>query len=705
MSKRRSATSPAGAIDATRESTTATLAPALVQFEYHTGAEAAASLAEHLHTDLNDDPAVPGLRIPTLFIPHNGTDGAPEPQLAVEAERVLVVLLADDHLAAHAHRPSATGRTWADYIVELRRLCEQSENHRFMPIQLTQHAWPIDARLDDLNFLRAWAIDDEQDRRRFIARRIVQLLLRRLQSSPSSEDAPPLTIFLSHTKLDLEVEPRVVKSLLAHLTANQPQKTWFDSGDIEVGSRFAKEIEGGVEDAALLAVLTDSYSSRSWCRREVLLAKHFQRPVVVVDAVQDREVRSFPYVGNVPVVRWKGDAQEVIDLLLREALRQAFAADSLRKRKQPGDVVLPAGPELLTLVHRKPDEVVLYPDPPLGAEELAVIEKTGIRVETPLERHARRCDLSSKSFMIALSTSPAEDIARFGLRDVHLEAALLEVSRYLLISGVRIAYGGHLGSDGYTVRLADLLRDPVVEHLRGSPGGTRKTPPAELVNYLPWPTFETVQAQARLGPLVEIILCARPGDVDESLDPLLTDPVRADVAADSTARRFAWARGLTEMRRRQVADIDGRIAIAGRVGSGSNGYRGRMPGVLEEILLSIQAKQPVYLIGAYGGCARLVCEALESRRPQPLPWAHHAAVPLSEELRDLYRSKGVQWDEYESIYEQLRDGGFAILSNGLSPDENRELAVTRSTERMIELILSGLKTVSAATDDSGGADG
>jgi len=57
----------------------------------------------------------------------------------------------------------------------------------------------------------------------------------------------------------------------------------------------------------------------------VLLAKHFQRPVVVVDAVQEREVRSFPYVGNVPVVRWKGDVQEVIDALLREALRQAYA--------------------------------------------------------------------------------------------------------------------------------------------------------------------------------------------------------------------------------------------------------------------------------------------------------------------------------------------------------------------------------------------
>ena len=358
-----------------------TCVPILVQFEYHPRAEDAALLAEFLHRSLNDDAGVPGLCVPTLFIPFDGTDGAPEPRLAVEAERVLVVVLADDYLAANATQPSTTGRTWADYVVKLRELCDQSTSHRFMPVQITQHAWPIDSRLEDLNFLRAWAIDDEEERRRLIARRIIQLLLRRLQSQPLSEpeDAPQLTVFLSHTNLDLETEPRVVKALLAHLTANRPQKTWFDSGDIEVGSRFAKEIEDGVEDAALLAVLTDSFSSRSWCRREVLLAKHFQRPVVVVDAIQEREVRSFPYLGNVPLVRWKGDAQEVIDLLLREALRQAYAAVSLEQRKRAGDVVLPVGPELLTLVNRRPGEVVLYPDPPLGAEELAVIEKTGVR--------------------------------------------------------------------------------------------------------------------------------------------------------------------------------------------------------------------------------------------------------------------------------------------------------------------------------------
>lgn len=680
-------------------------APLLVQFEYHTSSDVAAMLAEKLHVALNDDPAVPGLRIPTMFIPHDGTDGVPDFQDAVEADRVLVVLLADDHLAAYAHRPSSNGRKWADYVVRLRELCDKKDGYRFMPIQLTQHAWPIDARLADLNFLRAWAIDDNVERCRFITRRIIHLLLRRLQANPSAEDAPPLTIFLSHTKLDLEVEPRVVKALLAHLTANHPQKTWFDSGDIEVGSRFAKEIEGGVDDAALLAVLTDSYSSRSWCRREVLLAKHFQRPVVVVDAVQEREVRSFPYVGNVPVVRWKGDAQEVIDLLLREALRQAVASESLEKRKHPGDVVLPAGPELVTLVHRKPDQVVLYPDPPLGAEELAVLEKTGIRVETPMERHARECAISANSLTVALSASLGCDIARFGLRPIQLETALLEVSRYLLISGIRLAYGGHLGSDGYTVRLADLLRDPVVEHLRGTPVDSNSPSTPQLVNYLPWPMFETVHAQARLGPLVEMIHCQRPGGVDETIDPLLTDPVHIEVPVDTALRRFAWARGLTEMRTRQVHEVNARIVLGGRVGSESDGYRGRIPGVLEEVLLSIDAHQPIYLIGAFGGCARIVCEALEGRQHSSLTWDHQRFVPFVEELRDLYSEKAVPWEDYDSIFNRLRDGGFDLLSNGLNAAENQELSVTRSTERMIEMILSGLKKVCAGADSHGNADG
>ncbi len=681
-----------------------TVAPLLVQFEYHPYSKEAASTAGFLHSALNDDPAVPGLRIPTRFVPDDGTGEPPEPVLATDAARVVVVLLADDQLAATARKPTRSGIKWCDYAVGLRERCDASPaEHRFFPVQLTEHAYPIDRRLEDLSFLRAWTVSDVDSRHRLIARRLIHLLLRRLTCQPGSDDAPALTIFLSHTKLDLDREPRAVKALLSHLTASQPEKTWFDSGDIASGSRFAREIERGVRDAALLAVVTDSYSSRAWCRREILLAKHHQRPVVVVDALQEREVRSFPYVGNVPVLRWRDDPQEAVDLLVREALRHAHADELLKLRRRPDEDMLPAGPELLTLIHRPKGRSVLYPDPPLGIEELALLDATGVRIETPLQRYARENRLDDRGLTVALSVSEAEDIARYGLRRAHLDAALLELSRYLLLSGVRLAYGGYLRPDGYTVRLADLLYDPIVEQLRGtSTNGARGG--QQLVCHVPWPMFATIHDQARLGPLAEIHHCPRPPDVDDSLDPLLLPVPQVEIPADTPARRYAWARGLTDMRERQLRETTARIAIGGRIGSVDAPYKGRMPGVLEEAFLAIEAERPIYLIGAYGGSTRLVIDALEGRRRDELTWDYHRKMPHSEAVRDLYRRRGQQWVEIDDVADRLRARGMDGLRNGLTAEENRELANTRSTERMIELILRGLRGL-GPTDDVDTSDG
>jgi len=211
--------------------------PVLVQFEFHPASKEAAAAAEYLHDVLNADPAVPGLQIPTYFTPDDGSGEPPEPRVATEADRVLVVLLADDHLATAARKPTKSGTTWGEYATKLRSLTEAA-GHRFMPVQLTEDAWPVDTRLSDTNFLRAWAINGVDERHKLIARRLVHLLIRRLRPRTDNENAPPVTIFLSHTKMDLEHEPRVVKALLAHLTATQPEKTWFDSGDISTGSRF-----------------------------------------------------------------------------------------------------------------------------------------------------------------------------------------------------------------------------------------------------------------------------------------------------------------------------------------------------------------------------------------------------------------------------------------------------------------------------------
>ena len=666
--------------------------PLLVQIEYHLESRYAQCLAEDIHSVLNDDPAVPGLRIPTCFTPDDGTHVPPEPRISSESDRVLVVVLADDHMTARARQSTPGGRTWAEYVVRLRELCESSVSHRFMPVQLSKHAWPIDPRLSDLNFLRAWCVTDPMARKEFIARRLIHLLIRQLLPHKGDEEASPLTIFLSHTKLDMESEPQVVKELLNHLMANQPEKTWFDSGEISAGSRFAKEIENGITDAALLAVITDSYSSRSWCRREILLAKQYQRPVVVVDAINNREVRSFPYIGNVPVVRWKCNSQEVIDILLREALRHAYAMEDLKQYKEADDDILPSGPELLTLARRGKEHRILYPDPPLGSEELAILEATGIQVETPLERHARSCRFRTGSPLVALSISPPEDIAKVGLRHPHLDAVLLELSRYLLISGIRLAYGGHLRADGYTVRLADLLYDPIIEKLRGiTPGG--QSHPPQLVVHIAWPMTASVHDEAKLGSLVEVRQCERPSDVNEQIDPMLLPSPTNEVPVDTPERRFAWARGLTEMRRHQVVETDARVLIGGRIGSPTDPYKGRMPGVLEEALFSIKEKKPLYLVGSFGGCASIIIDALEGRQRTELRWEHQQSIPGTDELKQSYAKYSQPWDGYDEIFSLFKETGLENLNNGLDIDENRELARSRFPKRIVELVLTGLHRV------------
>jgi hypothetical protein len=273
----------------------------------------------------------------------------------------------------------------------------------------------------------------------------------------------------------------------------------------------------------------------------------------------------------------------------------------------------------------------------------------------------------------------------------------LELSRYLLVAGVRLAYGGHLRADGYTMRLADLLRDPIVEQLRGEPAGN-ETPPSELVTYVAWPRPSALRDEARLGPLVEVQRCNRPPDLDETVDAAFVAVPQVEIPFDSPLRRFAQARGLTVMRERLTSDAAARVIVGGRFGTSGDGYRGRMPGVLEEALLSIRADRPVYLIGAFGGCARLAIDAMEGVSRQELSWDYHRAVPHSEELRRLYQERGQTWDEYDAIAADLKARGLAGLKNGLTLEENRELATTRSAERIVELVLRGLQQSYPAAD-------
>ncbi len=666
--------------------------PLLVHLVFHPESKEGRALAVAIHRALNDDPALPGLRVPTLLVPEDGT-GLPPQLLPVDAADLsLVVVLADDEMVVTPTDLVAGRQPWGSFVAETWARCSGSP-HRMLPFQLTPHAWPLDARLRGVSFPPAYREAAGEARTTWIVRRTVVELCRFLLGQDAGTSVP-VTLFLSHAKADVAAEPQVFKSLVDHLDATKPIDTWIDSARIEGGSEFGKAIASGVQDSELLVLLTKHYSSRTWCRREVLLAKEHQRPIVVVDALEGLDLRGFPYLGNVPVVSWTSvGAQGAVDLLLKETLRRLHVQRLLRRQQAGSDHVLTAPPEAAKLIGLPSGATVLYPDPPLGDEELELLAPLRHQLETPLQRAGRDRRLQGRA--IALSISESDDLPRHGLLVDHLEAVLMEVSRHLLVRGASLAYGGHLGNEGYTARLFELVQ---------AHDASSKLPTFERVrNYVGWPLpFKTLPKAtlAAFQAMATYVRVARPAGI-EHLEPATFVEEPEFFTPSSAARRYAWARGMTTMREQQVADVQARVILGGKVGPTLSAqpdggqrvtwYSGRIPGVIEEALLTLRAGQPLFVCGGFGGAAEVVADLLEGRCRPEFTWDYQKAAPFAEGMRQIYGQQGVLWENYDEMVTFFRTVGVdgLALQNGLSVDENRELFRSRDPNRIVELLLMG----------------
>jgi hypothetical protein len=419
----------------------------------------------------------------------------------------------------------------------------------------------------------------------------------------------------------------------------------------------------------------------------------------VIDALSKYEVRTFPYIGNVPRVRWDGDPQKGIDLVLKETLRNLHSLQTLERFQQPDDQVFSYPPEFATLAGMAHGSSVLYPDPPLGNGEMSRLSKTRVNVATPLQRLAIDRPLRGKR--IALSMSESTDIEDFGLDQLHLDAAMTELSRYLLIKGATLAYGGHLGAEGYTRKLYELVQ----AHNSSTEGGA---PVDRIVNFRGWPLPRLgVQQLAETHALARTQELPRPSDIDETLHPDFKAAPPFFSATLSAVHRFAWSRGMTEMRAFQAdanrSGILARIVLGGTFGPTTKlvedgtreerWYGGRIPGVLEEVVLSAQADQPVFLLGAFGGAARLVIDLLHGIDRKEATWDYQKRAPFAAEMKDLYLQRGLPWLDYPEMISLLRTKGITGVNPLLTVEEHEQLFVSVDPLEMTELVLRGLGKV------------
>jgi hypothetical protein len=204
-----------------------------------------------------------------------------------------------------------------------------------------------------------------------------------------------------------------------------------------------------------------------------------------------------------------------------------------------------------------------------------------------------------------------------------------------------------------------------------------------VLNYLHWPLYLGLTAAAE-ADFASRGVCIRHGAAPAG--------IKSDVfiQGDDTEGRLLWAEALRLMREELVHVTDARVILGGQL----NGYRGRMPGVVEEALLTIEAGKPLYVCGAWGGASAAVAALLLEGKA--------AGFSEEEQCQDTdYRLFLDRWNRlyptqavaYKRIAATFHEKGLAGLSssNGLTAEENLRLFSTPHPQEMIFLILKGLR--------------
>ena len=340
---------------------------------------------------------------------------APEPNTETPAEIDLseakasaVVLLAESALAAES--------AWRKYVDGLINDANaRGFGARVFPVAVEEAGLDVGFDVQALRWDR-WKGNDTERAQRLIRElsyefsRMLRHYIEHLKH-PTEDDGDleryleNVQVFLSHSKHDGDGE-RIARDIRDWLHQSSGLSSFFDMVDIPAGTPFQEVLDLHVKRSALVALHTDSYSSREWCRREIIVAKRCNVPMIVVNCVRDVDERGFPYMGNVPNVRMDpgktvpdktSRIERVIGCLLDEVFKDFLwrCRIELASGENPDVLFMARPPELVSLASelislgsaelrslaKLPtrtdvmDPMIVYPDPPLGAEEEQLFEK------------------------------------------------------------------------------------------------------------------------------------------------------------------------------------------------------------------------------------------------------------------------------------------------------------------------------------------
>jgi hypothetical protein len=361
---------------------------------YAEGEQIAQLLHEHFRRKLYENVAGgTGLSVMFRSAPAPGA-AAPLPIDLNEAEATAVVVLAEPNLVKDD--------AWKAWVHDLAARTEEvGFGARLFPVSLEKDALSIGVVQQALRW-DLWPGDATAHRQRLITElayefcRMLRQYLEHMKRPLEDEAALELflkkvQIFVSHSKHD-ENGVRIATAIRENLHAGHGLASFFDVNDIPGSVPFHKVLLYQVKVSAVVAIHTDSYSSREWCRKEIIEAKRWNVPLIVANCISDLDERGFPYMANVPIVRMDPKGPDRIDAIIGRLIDEVLKDFLWRCRVQHAQagknasiVFVPRPPELICLAAlppaaELPEVLMVYPDPPLSAEETKLFADIAPRV-------------------------------------------------------------------------------------------------------------------------------------------------------------------------------------------------------------------------------------------------------------------------------------------------------------------------------------
>lgn len=522
----------------------------------------------------------------------------------------------------------------------------------------------------------------------------------------NSNTISPLILFLSHCKKG-ELGEKIVRKIKEYVNSETTIKTFFDKTEIMAGQEFSSQISKSINDATLILFETDFYSASHWCQMEVAQAKKKERPIISIDFRTSFEDRIFPGCSNIPCLhirhsilktKLKNAEKEILRVLESatiETLRCCYnrlRLSALQKTKiipSPAKLLI-RPPELSDLKNilneHKRKNIVYYPEPPVFYEESDWYSEKLLDARTPLWRNKDNSEFEGIRCGISVSEPDNKEFGemlKIGHTPDSIKRLIQDISRHLLAREATLIYGGDLRScdeSGFTqfiLNEAKTLRER----------GFKKFPKIE--NYLAWPLSidrpELRRFKSENDNVLKVINNACPEIKNQKINK------QKFIPPNTPENKYIWALSLSMMRQKMISKSDLRICAGGR----RFGYNGAMPGVLEEVLIALSKRMPLYLLGGFGGISQdivsLICKGIT---PDQLTekWQKDHTPGYSKLLRRLADSNNVN---YKDIVDSLKNISIKDLADhsGLSVNEYSILMFSPFVDECLFLIIKGIRKI------------